>query len=406
MVTRIAFCFVIYSFFCSCTALEAAIITVDLVNFTTAGASGPTDDSSTTPFPYFETDNRTGSSSASVQAGNAKSFSSVRSKTNNMIGSTGGSTGTLIPSGYVNLFALAIVHEYNGPGYVAGGSSGSTAQADVFLTDSVTGHPFNGDYDIVTSSGAGGGNLGGGLLRFGTGAGASGTINAAGTKQLGDSMTVVASARWRVTNGEWTGASPTNPIDPSIINYEETDAFSEEELEDDLEMEVQVPGRISGTLLSAPIGAITAVVVDADYGLNSFVYIDPDPLSAFLFKSSDVNFREFILPTLPNGDSQFDIVFDGQIHSLSSDTVFDFTQHVSGGVERFGILGIDDSEAVDPINGIVAGFKWMNTGDTIWSSHGFSITNDTPTVPEPTTLAIWSLLFGVAFIAHRRKRAS
>ncbi|MCA9213087.1 MAG: hypothetical protein KDB27_08485 [Planctomycetales bacterium] len=136
--------------------------------------------------------------------------------------------------------------------------------------------------------------------------------------------------------------------------------------------DVSVPTNVSGTMLTS---LKTTVPVVGDYGTNNFVYIDPPSVDTFFFKSEGINFKEFVLPTQPYGDAEFEIAFDGNAYSLQGDTPFDFLEYNPDGVRSFVVRGID--EMIEPGEGIVGGFKWVAEGAATWIAQGFDTVEPT-----------------------------
>jgi Thrombospondin type 3 repeat len=82
-------------------------------------------------------------------------------------------------------------------------------------------------------------------------------------------------------------------------------------------------------------------------------YIDP-PLAVgytFQVEAPAPNIASVYIPApLANGDSTFQVEFNGQSAPLHAGEAFDFTALVPGGVSTFRITGIDTSESLDPTN--------------------------------------------------------
>lgn len=118
------------------------------------------------------------------------------------------------------------------------------------------------------------------------------------------------------------GVSPSNPILPA-------------------------PG---GVLPSGWRFALNCNPVSLCVGTGPRRYIDPPLAVGYTYTvEGGPNFATAYIPaSLPNGDANFQVEFNGQVAPLNAGEEFDFTRVVPGGVSTFRITGIDTAEALSP----------------------------------------------------------
>jgi hypothetical protein len=172
------------------------------------------------------------------------------------------------------------------------------------------------------------------------------------------------------------GTAPNNPLMPATILIE----------------------QIAISSLTVP--------VFGDYGRDGFLYVDPDYAAGYLYEADGSNFASFTVPNaLPGGDDLFSLAFGGMTHTLQAGQAFNFTDYVPGGVSEFQLLGIDLSEQVDPtqLPPFVSGFKFIDDGVVTLTQT--PLLAQAAAVPEPASLAIWSIgAIGMAVSAARGRR--
>lgn len=135
------------------------------------------------------------------------------------------------------------------------------------------------------------------------------------------------------------------------------------------------------------------------------VFIDPDVAIGYdYFSDSGPLFSSVLLPT-GIGDSLYDLWAWNAATSAWFDTGSDIMGGVpynfaAGGVDRFRILGIEESANIDPlnVNGFVTGLTFVAPGAVTMRQVAIA-------VPEPgTALAGWALCAVVGLSRVRRKR--
>jgi len=148
--------------------------------------------------------------------------------------------------------------------------------------------------------------------------------------------------------------------------------------------------------------------VTEDYGHNNFIYVDPAYATGYSYHVDGSTFSSFTIPNaLPGGDDLFELIFGGMTFSLHAGDVFNFTDYVAQGINDFQLTGIDLGEQVDPdgLPPFVAGFEFTTEGVATLTQT--PITEEVGAVPEPASMAIWSLgALGCAIAGYRRRKAA
>lgn len=139
-------------------------------------------------------------------------------------------------------------------------------------------------------------------------------------------------------------------------------------------------------------------------GFRNRTWLDPEYATGYVYStgSGGPNFETILVPSpLPGGDASFSLHFAGQSFALQAGQIFNFTDHVAGGVSQFTLLGIDLAEKMDPKDsqGFVAGFTFTG-GD----GQAFSVQMNPLVAAVPEPAAGWMLLAGVGALATRRHR--
>ncbi|MEQ1889307.1 MAG: PEP-CTERM sorting domain-containing protein [Alphaproteobacteria bacterium] len=148
---------------------------------------------------------------------------------------------------------------------------------------------------------------------------------------------------------------------------------------------------------------------------DDMVFIDPVIAIGYDYiVSSGPNIASVLLPTILNDDGQYEIyLWDGDgfdildgVATAESDYLFD-----AGGVDRFRVLGIDETALLDPANAtaFVTGLTFVSGGTVAMSM--IPVTFDTDAgagqndVPEPFTLSLLGAgLAGIGALRQRRTR--
>lgn len=182
------------------------------------------------------------------------------------------------------------------------------------------------------------------------------------------------------TDGRVIGPTPT-----TIINPDGSSSPSDY---------VVPPVSVSGAFL-------TTFPVGDGYGTNNFIYIDPEVAIGYHYEIEGSTAAAFVVPeALPGGDDTFELYFNEYQYTLHAGEEFDFTAYVPEGVSEFFLLGLDLSEAIDPLEEppFVSGLKFTSEGVITVTQSALVA------VPEPSTLALGILgLLGITFTRRQRR---
>ena len=154
-------------------------------------------------------------------------------------------------------------------------------------------------------------------------------------------------------------------------------------------------------------GAYFHIPVTHGFGVGNILYFDPTIARGYLYQVEGTRFAQFTIPDpLPGGDSDFQLSFDGHLYSYHVGDIFDFTLYNPDGLSSFYLLGIDESEMIDPdaVHApFVSGLSFTTEGVAqVWQTPLLS----SSAVPEPSSVVMLGLgsigMFGVA--TRRRSR--
>jgi hypothetical protein len=206
---------------------------------------------------------------------------------------------------------------------------------------------------------------------------------------------------WSFNDAPIPGETPANPLprgqaeEVVFVDGGMITMIIDENLDED--ESVERPSNVAGINLTST----TAVpVVENDYGHANTVYIDPALAIGYGYTLQDTNrFRTFEIPApLPQGDEEFEIHYLGESYALTAGQVFDFTTLDPAGVDSFLLLGIDETELVDPGASahppFVYGVTFMQPGVAEVTSFPLVA------VPEPGALALAALAL-MGFVSRR-----
>ena len=164
-------------------------------------------------------------------------------------------------------------------------------------------------------------------------------------------------------------------------------------------------GSLPGTTPGNPLPPVGRIGETYDFAVavigetSDMTYIDPAIAVGYDYASTDRKFRSVLIPAaLPNGDANFELIFEGNTVALAAGTAFDFTTVVPDGVSSFSIRGIDTGEGLDPNDpgAFVTGLTFLGEGAT-----DVYMTPVAP-VPEPGLLLL-VVAAGWAGIQVRRR---
>ena len=308
-------------------------------------------------------------------------WSDVDTRGGNVLGSTLGN----------NVYVSApnestVVVTWNNVGYYSGGTDKLNNFQLVLKDRPDTG---DGNFDIefrynrlewTTGSASGGsGGLGGTPAQAGFDAGnltdfytlpgsrTDAVLNLVNTSNVSEATPGLWS--FAVRNGQLPGATPDNPHMPVIVD----DTFT----------------------------------FDFNINLNQQVFIDPVVAIGYDYQvTSGPNFAGVLLPVL--GDNIYDLyLWNGTnwlfSQNLTGGTAFAF---LSGGVDRFRILGIEAGLGLDPTDPIafVTGLTFVDAGQVQMSMTPITFDTGNNPVPEPGTFLLMGFgLFGISYLGRRRK---
>ena len=163
---------------------------------------------------------------------------------------------------------------------------------------------------------------------------------------------------------------------------------------DDDEEPIERSEWVAGIDLTTPFQAPAQFNED---GESELVYFDPELAIGFGFTNNNENrFKSFEIPeALPQGDSEFAIVYQNKAYLLNAGVEFDFTEIDENGFDSFLLLNIDESELID-VEGnshppFTFGLSFMNNGMADFSTFALIY------VPEPSaSMFALVFMFGIA----------
>ena len=150
---------------------------------------------------------------------------------------------------------------------------------------------------------------------------------------------------------------------------------------------------------------------DFNVDLNQQVFIDPDIAIGYDYiVNSGPNFASVLLPT-GIGDNLFDLwLWNGTDWVDSGIDLTGGVEHLfgPGGVDRFRILGIEQSAGLDPTDttAFVTGLRFTDAGQVNMSQNPLIVTipDQNGDVPEPPMMLITATaLLGMAAMRRRRR---
>ncbi len=162
------------------------------------------------------------------------------------------------------------------------------------------------------------------------------------------------------------------------------------------------PGGMENPLLPSPIqdDPLGFVIGIPEPGTGT-IFVDPEIAIGYDYQLDGNEVTSVLIPeALPGGDTEFEIVVDGQSAPLFAGTEFNFQNEL--GIladDSFQIRGIDPAEGLDPDD--AAAFV---TGLTFADPNSSSTLTMTPvTVPEPSSLALAAIgIVGLLSILARK----
>lgn len=175
----------------------------------------------------------------------------------------------------------------------------------------------------------------------------------------------------------FTGADPKFPILP--------DPFDPENPEFKFELEILEDG----------LGTIFPVFIDPVIAIGYTYTVDSGP-----------NVASILIPgALPNGDSDFIIEINGVEYAITAGVTFDIfsVTGIVDGINNFKIIGIDTSEALNPIDSLafITGLTFVSAGTAKITQTPITFVTDATNVPEPSTLLLF-LLGIMGFLTVRK----
>ncbi|QDT15006.1 PEP-CTERM motif protein [Alienimonas californiensis] len=149
----------------------------------------------------------------------------------------------------------------------------------------------------------------------------------------------------------------------------------------------------------------TLPVVDG-YGLESFLYLDPEVATGYEYSAEGSRFSKFILPDpFPNGATEFQLVVNDQFFTLFAGQEFDFRNVDLNGVDRFKLLGIPVTEGIDPNMQppFVSGLSFTDAGVVTVNQRALTPGVQTP-VPEPSSVVLLGISICMLGLRAGRRR--
>ena len=158
----------------------------------------------------------------------------------------------------------------------------------------------------------------------------------------------------------------------------------------------QLASRDSGAKIALSMGTMIDPLIPLEFQL-------PSAVTAYRYTISDNMFTHFILPEeLPGGDNALLVEIGNDVFPYTPGELFDFTQHVPGGVAEFFLSGIDINEAfqLDERAPFVSGMRFAENGI---ANIEISPADIVIFVPEPGSASMAAFFAGLLAILHRKR---
>jgi hypothetical protein len=149
--------------------------------------------------------------------------------------------------------------------------------------------------------------------------------------------------------------------------------------------------------------SIFSTPVASGYGMGSdTLYFDPLLASGYRYAVEGSRFATFVVPdALPNGDQEFELLWNDERYALRAGQVFDFRSIDPLGARHFDLEGlsleIDNTASKAPF---VSGFTFTDEGlATVYQAAHVS------SVPEPSSILVFAVGGTIIFARCRRLKS-